>query len=63
MQVVGPLTTGMGWTFAIACSDIGAVVEGPPRYLIESLASAIADTILQRHPLVQVHQCHACCMS
>ena len=35
-------------------SDVAAVVEGPPRHLIESLASAIADTILQRHPLVQV---------
>jgi hypothetical protein len=47
-------------TFRIACSDVAAIVEGPPRHLIESLASAIADTILQRHPLVQVRTDYTC---
>lgn len=45
------------------CSDVATVVEGPPRLLIESVATAIADIILQRHPLVQVQQFHACCVS
>ncbi len=33
-------------------SDIEAILEGEPFQLIESVAEAVANTILRRHPLV-----------
>lgn len=40
--------------YADVFSDIEQIVEGKPCQLIETVAEAIADTILRRHPLVQV---------
>ena len=35
------------------CRDIKSIVEGEPQQLIETVAEALAYTVLRQHPLVQ----------